>query len=291
MIQVVSYALFVHTDGGSWKNDGTPGRLDGYIRYLPSVIRAHHVLWPGWQLHLHHDQAVYQHRYYGALLRMADRGLLHLHHCGDARHLGRAALWRFRAAFTDDDRIVLSHDIDSFPSSTTRWCAEEFVRSSRTAAVIHGCESHNTAMAGLFLLRSARFRELVGATSFEHFLALRPQAFDSYGTDEEYLRFAIWPSLEAESMLLRIGTHKPSLINAPDVRHDLITPLPRDTHAAVVLAGNGFSPYPGAAGFDTRGTMDWFDELRHTMPAAYPQLAEIDDCEQGVATGREISRL
>lgn len=294
MIKIVSYALFVHEAGGSWKTDGTPGRLDGYIRYLPSIIRAHHVLWPGWTMVLHHDRAVAAHRYYPALLRMRDLGLLILRHCGMAGigDVGYAPMWRFRPAFESGNRltVVLSHDIDSFPSWTMRRCAEEFAQSDAAAGVVHGCESHNTAMAGLFMMRTPRFRELVGVDTFEWFMSLRAQSFNWYGADEHYLRDVIWPKVEREAMLIRF-TSQPSLINAPDVRHQLTLPEPNDIpsqlHTGSMLS---FGLYPGAAGFDIQAAMDWFDSLADVMPALIPALKHIDACEQGVATGREISR-
>lgn len=286
MIKVVSYALFEHPSGGSWKSDGTPGKLDGYIRYLPAIIRAHHVLWPGWSMFLHHDRAVAAHRYYPALERMQEQRLITLRPCGDAIDVGSASLWRFKPAMFKGDWIVLSHDIDSFPTWTMRRCAEEFVASKASACVVHGCESHNTAMAGLFMLRSDRFRELV-ADNFPSLMQLGVgRSFDWYGADEHYLRDTIWPRLEREAMLIRLGGDTPSLIKAPDVRTMLLA-WPDDVPTKVATHSYMFAPYPGAAGFDTQRAMDWFD----TLADEYPALQAIDDCEQTIATGREISRL
>lgn len=289
MVKIVSYALFAHEDGGRWKSDGTPGRIDGYIRYLPAIIRAHHVLWPDWELRLHHDRAVVLHRYYPALDLMKQHGLLTLRHVGEAGDVGYAPMWRFRPAFElARAAIVLCHDIDSFPSWTMRRCAEEFVASERAVCVVHGCESHNTAMAGLFLLRNQRFRELVGADTFDVFMGQRAGRWDWYGADEHYLRDVIWPRLIDEAMLIRFSS-EPSLINAHDVRRALTVNVP--TKLPQPEMANAFAPYPGAAGFDIERAMDWFDGLRDADPSLFPALGVIDRCEQGVATGREIGRL
>lgn len=285
MNKVVSYALFAHASGGSWKTDGTPGKLDGYIRYLPIVLRAHHALWPNWRMVLHHDRAVANHRYFPALQRMQDHGLIRLVDCGTSKHVGWGPMWRFMPAFETTADVVLCHDIDSFPSLTLRRCADEFVASPHTAAVVHGCESHTAAMAGLFFLRSARFRELVGVDDFDVFMRQRAYTWDWYGADEHYLRDIVWPKLEAESMLFRLGANQPSVINSPNVRRELTIGMPTDVDSSVLAVGNSFAPYPGAAGMDRERAMDFFEALD------LPALVLIRRAENGVATGREISRL
>lgn len=293
MIKTVSYSLFAHPDGGAWKSDGTPGRLDGYIRYLPSVIRAHHVWWGnpgGWGLVLHHDGAVTNHPYFGALVRMQQEGLIELVDCIHAYQVGYGPMWRFMPAFRGDDRIVLCHDLDSFPMPMLRRIGEEFFSYpplNTAAAVVHGCESHNTAMAGLFLLKSWLFRAWTGVTNFVDFMSLDGgnSMFGAYGTDELYLRDVVWPKLEHRSTLYRVGNRNPSLINSADVRYDIQFPIPAGMKEFMYHMGNGFAPYPGAAGFDLHRALGVFTELEDD----YEVLRKITACEQGHRTAREVS--
>jgi hypothetical protein len=283
----VSYSLFSHPDGGSWKSDGTPGKIDGYIRYLPAIIRAHHALWPGWDLVLHHDDAVRRHKYFGVLERMQTSGLIELVDCKHCFEVGYGPMWRFMPAFRGDDRIVLCHDIDSFPMVLTRLIAEEFALECEedrphAAAVIHGCESHNTAMAGLFLLRSSLFRFHTGASTFVDFMNLGARSsFGTYGTDELYLRDVVWPKVLDRSVLYRTGTDRPSLINSHDVRKGPTRTWSND--ADTERLGNSFCPYPGAAGFDVKLVIDMLDRRGTEASRA------IRACEDGIMWGTELA--
>lgn len=277
MRSVVSYTLFSHRQGASWKGEGTPARTDGYIHYLPAIVRVHHALWPGWELWLHHDQVTESHPYFPALQRMQQRGLIKLVPCGIARDIGVASMWRFKPVFAIDG-IVFCHDIDSLPLLKVRRCAEEFAQSTRTAMVIHGCESHNTAMAGLFGVRTERFRDLTRCGSFDKFMNINigPHTWDWYGADESYLRDAVWPKVADEGLIFRFRSDdSPAFIRAPDVRTEVSFPAPLDINLPTRAIGDSFAPYPGAAGFDVAAVIKAYDAL------GLPTLAAIAECEGG----------
>lgn len=280
-MKITSYSLFRAPQPTYWRSDATEDRLSAYARFLPVLVRAHWALWPGFELRLHHDDHARQHPYFPALERMHHAGLLRLVACGEARALTLAMLWRMRPLFEEHDALVLTCDLDALPVLRLRRCVDEFDASGKAVLCVHGCESHNGVMGGVFAARGGAFRRLVGARDFASFVALGRAGWDAYAADEEFLRTVVWPRVEEGSLLF--SGNKP-LMRCPDQRQAPSVPPPPDLHPEAVARGDDFAPYIGSAGYDLGAAFAHYDAL------PLPAQALIRSCE-GAVDLRQVMRL
>lgn len=277
MKRVLSYSLFKSPTPIYWRNDGTEDRMSSYMRYLPALVRAHHAIWPGYELRIYHDEASTAHPYFIALRRMHDAGLLRLMDCGKAEKLTLSMFWRMRALFDEHPHLVVTCDLDAFPLLALRHAVEEFAESEKAVAVFRGCETHNSVLGGGFGAKADRFRQLV-CTSWEALVS--QHAWDAYGSDESFLRDVVWPRVWQNSVVFQ-GSET-SVIPVGDRR--TITPRRLDDVLPVVQErGNEFAPYIGSAGYDVRAAVLFFD----TLPL--PEIGTIRRCEDGQQIDRVIA--
>jgi len=172
MTRVVSYSLFRNpgspyesADVGAWQ-----GRF--YARYLPALVRAHHAIYDGWQMRIHHDEHIYSSYYGDVLMRLAEAGLVTLVPCGRARRLGEAALWRWKPIWDEDVEVVLSRDVDAIVTPREKELVLAWLdRGTITCQVLHGHPVHQEIMTGMFGCWAARFRrENDDFSSWEDFI-------------------------------------------------------------------------------------------------------------------------
>lgn len=270
-MRILSYALFRAPEPVYWRSDRTEDRLSAYARFLPVLVRAHHVLWPGYELRIHHDDAARGHPYFEALERLAARGLVRLVACGPVPALTLAMLWRMRPLFDEADAFVLTCDLDSLPILRLRRTAEAFLDSGKAAMIVHGCESHNGVLGGGLGARSDAFRRLTGCATFEAFIARGSGGWAAYAADEEFLRTVIWPQLEGEAVIFRNGG--PLNLRCADVRPFPDTPPPGDLLPEAQAQGDHFAPYIGSAGYEVLRAFEFYAHL------PLPILQEIRQCE------------
>lgn len=274
---IVSYSLFQHAVGGTWRSDiPAGGSLAGYARFLPTLLRAHHALWSGWTLRLHHSEELLAHTYYPALLRMRAAGLLELEACGSAPSVCGAMLWRMRPAFDGADRVVVCADIDSFPCLKQRLCVEGFRSSPHAVMLTHDCETHDGVLGGGIAVKSARFRQLLGGvSSFDAFTSLRGRKIadlNFYSADELYLKRHVWPLVKAEALIYSSSGRTQLACRAIRRNVDGID-LPADLHPQVVERGNSFNHYIGCSGYDLLAARVFLDGLD------LPAIKQITACE------------
>lgn len=166
----------------------------GYWRYLGAFVRAHHTLFPGYELRIHHDDDIYRSPYGGALHGLHARGLVKLVLMPSRPGIGKCAkmIWRLAPAWDVSVEYVFSRDLDALPTWRERRATEEFLisasRSETEAWTIHDSLSHAGMMGGLCGFRAASLRAL--APTFEDFVA--GAAFDdvrwnTHGADQDYL--------------------------------------------------------------------------------------------------------
>lgn len=261
MIRVLSCSLFQSPVQVHWRNDRTEDRMSAYVRYMPVLVRAFHAIWPGWQLRIHHDDAVRRHPYFGALERMHGQGVLRLVDCGKPEALCLAMLWRLRPIWDPEVEIVISHDVDSLPLLRLRRMADEFIESDKAVMLVHACESHDGVMGGGITVRAARFRELTGCESWTEFLSMAGYVdWNGYSSDEHYQRTTLWPMVRREAMIFR-NEPKPTTIPCDDVRAEPSAPPPAELLARVKEYGNAFAPYIGSAGYEIDRALDFYDSL------------------------------
>lgn len=274
-MRILSYALFRAPEPVHWRSDATADRISAYARFLPAMIRAHHAIWPGYELRIHHDGAARALPYFAALERMQDRGLLRLVDCGEVQALTLAMLWRMRPIF-DGDHLVVSCDLDSLPLLLLRRFVEEFAASGRAMMLVHGCESHNIVGGGAIGIHARRFRELVGASTWAEFVALAGPEYgwSAYAADEEFLRFKIWERVADEAIVF--SNNEERTIRCVDQRRVASLPVPSDLLPAVREDGNHFAPYIGSAGYDLDAAFAFYDNL------LLPAIDGIRECEGGI---------
>lgn len=280
MKYVLSYALFRAPQPVYWRSDRTEDRVSAYARYLPVLIRAHHAIWPGYELRIHHDDAARAHPYFEALTRLEAMGLLRLVSCGPASALTLAMFWRMRPLFDDDVALVLTCDIDALPILRLRRCVEAFAATGKAAMLVHGCESHNGVLGGAFGARPAAFRQMLGCSSWDALVARSPMDWQIYGSDEEFLRQILWPRLADAAIIYRGGG--PLNLRCPDVRPYPDTPPPDNLLPEVAQQGDWYAPYIGSAGYELIRAFDFYQGL------PLPVMQTIRACE---GEGLDLNRV
>jgi hypothetical protein len=270
-MRILSYSLFQSPSPVYWRSDNTQDRMSAYMRFLPVLVRAHHAIWPGYELRIYHDDAVRSHPYFSALSRMHDRGLLRLMPCGGVSALTLAMLWRMRPLFDEHDHLSMTCDIDSFPLIRLRRMVEEFALSDKAVMLVHGCESHNGVLGGGFGARGIRFRDLVGTGSWEGFIKLGKDQWKAYAADEEFLRITIWPRVVNDAIVF--SSNQNMNISVSDKRQSPSVDFPGDILPVVRDHGDDFAPYIGSAGYDVMGAFNFYQGL----PLSIMQL--IRECE------------
>lgn len=272
MRRIVSYSIFGHPSSGYWRSDTTPDKFSTYVRFLPTLVRAHHAIWPGWELRLHHDDGVTAHPYWKAMRRMHDAGIVVLKSCGPAHRLTEAMLWRFLPAFEEGDACVTCYDVDAIPLLKMRRAVEEFIESGKTVHVVHDAESHDGVMGGTTSVRSKRFRGLLGVTSLAGLMSFARADWNTYAADEHYMRVTIWPKVASEGLIHRLN-RKPTVLTCSDIRHVISYPIPADVLPQVGQLGDAFAPYVGSAGYEVDRAMAFYGSL------PLPVMAQIAACE------------
>jgi hypothetical protein len=152
-MNVVSYCIF--------------GEEDRYWGGLRAIIRAHHNLCAGWEMRVHHDEAVHGPK--GDLLRRyAAHGLVRLVDCGKNEQVCRSMLWRLKPIWDEAVEYVFCRDMDSLPLPKERRATKAFIR---TPCFAHSISDHpqHTAhfMGGTCGFYGSRFRAATGFGSWE----------------------------------------------------------------------------------------------------------------------------
>ena len=152
-MNAVSYAYFRHRASVYEKEKGNAAIQ--FQQFLPMLVRAHHVVWDGWELIIHHDDEVTLLPYMDVLRRLQAEGLVRLVPMGPAPSLCGAMLWRMMPIFDHASRyeIVACRDIDSMPMPRDRKCVEEFIASGLWVHCIHDNPAHSGLMGGMTAFR------------------------------------------------------------------------------------------------------------------------------------------
>ncbi len=232
MKKVISYALFGDPRACSETNPRVP-----YHKFLPAVVRAHHMLFPkeqGWVLRIHHDGKIFDGEYGTALRALAGCGLIETVYIGTDVQLTKAMLWRMDPLFDDTTDAVFCRDIDALPTPRDRACCDEFLASSALAHVIYDSDVHIGLMGGMCGFKTQAFRERTGLKSLGELYALAPNAkWEKHGTDQDVLNYHITPMFGMDLLVKRCL-------------------LPKNEYDNLAL-------HIGAAGFDVKAVVDFYD--------------------------------
>ncbi len=166
----------------------------GYWAYLPAYVRAHHILFPGYELRIHHDEAIYRMPYGAELHGLQARGLVKLVFMGSRQGQGKCEkmLWRLAPAWDPEVEYVFARDVDGLPTWRERCATEEFIASAEVGETnLHSILdniAHCGIMGGLSGAKASALCSL--APTFEAFIAAAgysDEEWAQHGADQNYL--------------------------------------------------------------------------------------------------------
>ena len=237
-MKVISYSIF-----------GYSGRNGNYWAYLPSLIRAHSLLFPDYKIALYHDDCLYNLKYGEVLQELNKEDILDLHDMGKKQELCKSMLWRCKAIWDyPKAKVVFFRDIDSCPTYPERCANESFISSKFVVHGINSVPAHSVPiMGGLWGCKSAKFRTLTRIPTWKHF-ALKQMHFklNIHGSDQLFLASNILPKVQYH--LLVHKAPMPSM-DFPEIGEDI-----REK-------SKQFAPFPGSAGYARRFTIEYCNSL------------------------------
>jgi len=207
-MNVMSYSLY--WSPFSRYEDPRAGAWTGfrfYPSFLPTLVRAHHIVFPDYELRIHHDGCV-ETCYYGrALVELSNRGLVKLRYVGKAATLCGPMLWRLLPVWDQEVEHVFCRDVDALPMPRERIAVDEFTDPWMflLAHALYDHPQHGHGLCGGMIgFDAPKLRALTGLRSLGALLALSPEIdLDVPGADQDLLNAHLLPMVEHE--LLRDG--------------------------------------------------------------------------------------
>lgn len=281
MKRVIAYSYFRNPHSSYEKEKGNSARQ--FEIFLPLIVRAHHMIWPDWEMWLYRDDESKRLSYTDKLERLAANGYLKLIDFGPSRTLCGIGgmLERMRPVWEEDVDWLLCRDVDSIPSPRERMAVEEFMQSGKTVHAIHDAPkphagAHAGLMGGTLGVHVPRFRELLKFPTLEAWIAHGEQVgidFNRQGADQALLN--TFYSIFAPYVLLH-GLHRTSEPEMPgcEVRRQIARrPLP-DVRPVVMQMGDSFCRIIGGC--------DWPDKAlefyRHVDDPIIARINGIEGC-------------
>lgn len=264
--RVISLALF--GDGGYWSG-------------VNVTVRAHHALFPGYELRIHHDDAIDRVPYGKVLRAMESRGLVKLVHMApDGLALGKclAMIWRMAPAWDTDVEYVFCRDLDSLSSWRDRCAIEEFMSTGRDAHTQHDAAAHAGFMGGLCGFRAAALRAF--SPTFETFVesvGFSTDRWAIHGTDQDALNNMVRPYMTTFGHSLNIQGHNRAAAMGPIKYVTEIAPpskkVVESVSSTVREQSDKLIPYLGSAGYPLEAALAFYEEN-------CPVIDEIREAEQ-----------
>ena len=265
-----------------------PGGEHGYWRHLPTVIRAYLVLFPGYEIRIHHDDWIYRAEYGDVLHGLERRGLVKLVRMatdGIAEGKCKAMLWRLAPCWDPEVDYVFCRDVDSLPTWRDRMVCEEFVASGCMVGTIHDDPQHVGIMGGLCHVGAKEIRNSLH--SFDDFIAMAGFTVEEWavhGADQRYLndvvRWAGGKNILEHSLFTVVGESGRVHRDGPTIEgavfkieiavpsQEVIDSVPE----AARLQSDSFMHYMGAAG-------QWRDDAKQFYEMASERTMEVDAAE------------
>lgn len=191
MHRVVSYSFFRHKDSAYESERCGEARGKFFVNYLRAIVRAHHSVYPDFELRFHHDDRVTEYPYWKAMVRMADAGLLTLRYKGVAKFLCGSMVWRMDPIWDPEVSVVVCRDVDSLSTMRERQAVERWMESPAAIHAIHDSVSHRGAMlmGGMVSFKTARVRDR---------MQVPPPTLDQHGQDQVWLNAIVEPVFSKE---------------------------------------------------------------------------------------------
>jgi len=260
MKNVASYALY--------------GNRLFYWQGLRALVRAHHNIFPGWELRIHHDSTIHAPR--SAVLREYEKaGLVKLVSIEENKAYCRSMLWRLLPAWDADVQFVLCRDIDSLPTIKDRRMTEQFMQSGAAIHCMNDNGSHTSAMmGGMCSVNAPVMREKTGYPSWEHLVSLRGDLDRVMGgTDQILLHYHMWEKLFPDVCEHRIkGLH---IHPGAKASYTTIEPVDiPDVPKKIQDESDSLIPFMGCPGYDFTRAVEFFDA--HGNQELVAKLREIE---------------
>ncbi len=265
--------------------------------FVITYVLAHHALFPGYELHIHHDEHLYHANGGDVLLGLARRSLIKLVYVPSRPGQGKCErmLHRLAPAWDSGVEIVVCRDVDSIPTWRDRCAVEEWIASGRDMHTIHDAWAHMGVMGGLCAFRASALRSK--APSLQEFIAAAGNddaQWATHGADQHYLnRLVLAGAFTVMGHSLRVEDRD---------RSDAMGPIPFVTEIAVPSKAvedsvslavrehsDSLAAYMGVAGFDTARAHAFYDEHSPIAEA----VSEIDggrvDLHQRAVIGCDLN--
>lgn len=258
MKKAISYALF--------GKDHQP-----YAQYLPAIVRAHHNLFEEFDLNIYIDNDVLYSKT-GELINFYQKeGLLNgrvvLSSIGAKAQLTEAMLWRMIPVFEPDVEYVFCRDLDDCPTPRGRLVCDQFMASDAVVHTVHDNALHIGIMGGLCGFHAPKFRQATGLNSLDD-LYERAGAVDwsVKGTDQDVLNRICLGSKDGPLLFEHrfngywSGPDKqPKRAAGKYLCPAVSAPVPDKGNHPVFNSVAEFTNHLGAAGYDLRAALDFWD--------------------------------
>lgn len=251
MKNVASYCLF-------WCGRDEHSKL--YTNGLRATVLAHHAVYPGFELRIHHDGTLHKDDDSARLIRFAEMGLVKLVHVGPADRICEAMLWRMLPVWDEGVDYTLCRDLDGLVTPRERLMTEDFIASGAGLHCINDHPQHSAPiMGGMCSFRGDVFRTMTRRKSFQSFIS--GARLDAHGDDQLLLRDIVWPA-----MLRSLCEHR---ICGREMTPGAVASLKwtrakendiKDVAPEVMARGDSLVPFIGVPGFDFRRAEEFYLE-------------------------------
>lgn len=219
------------------------GEAPHYRLALPAIVRAHHHIFPGWQLWLHHDE-----QDVSGWQGYVREGLLKLVNCAPYVNRGQAMLWRMKPIWDFNAEYVLCRDMDSLPMVRDRQMVEEFLSTICVAHTESDHREHSAPfMGGMCGFHAPRFRTITGLQSWDAFIRAGKNDLSAPtgGADQIHLYEVLWPVLERYTCHHRVrGTTGAPMLSKHVYKSVETKPLP-DVLPGIIEHNDELSDFVG----------------------------------------------
>lgn len=204
-MNIVSYSFFRHDASGYESANAGVARGIFFLNFIRCLVRAHHAVWDGWELRIHHDDRVREFPCFRDLQRMQEAGLLRLVDCGKAETLCGSMLWRMKPLFDEQADYVVCRDVDSLPMPRDKAMVIDWINSGADAHAILDSESHSGPfMGGMSAFDADTFVPNSECGDFSMLMKLAVVHgidMNRHGADQLLLNRGIWPRLKGSTLI------------------------------------------------------------------------------------------
>lgn len=257
-MNVVSYTLF-----------------GNYGHNAASILRACSVLFPSWQIRIHHDEVLQRSNLWPFLSKLQEGGVVKLQYAEPHKAKCRSMLWRMMPAWDHAVNYFICRDFDSLPTYRDRRAVEQFIASGAGAHAISDEPAHvGPFMGGMCGFKAIRVRERTGFQSWEQFISQRSIAYlTPHGSDQFFLNDLVWPVMRPLAFQHRFsGEHiHPGTVGG--VNNLDGAPEPDDVPDLVKQTADSLCNYIGASGcYPARKVNEFYAQFDTPIMAEAIQL-------------------